>query len=367
MRESSAQDRRNSGIVASRAPRGWLAKRWLGAVESAGPDHAARLARGKNVARSGRVRHLWFSPGLAMAEVEDDHIWRVSLRLRVYEEAEWALLVDTLAADLTLVAGLMAGELPRELVKRLEAVGLQLLPHGKDLDGDCDCPDFLVPCVHMAAVHQLVADALDGDPFLLFTLRGSERETLLARLRRRWGDTTETTSRGTFREEAPPSGDWLHSSESLGTLRLHVAPPRQGAPVGLLALGPAPDDADLTHALTPLYAAGSDAACELLFAEDAPRANAAARALPTQTNPEPTVTDAPAPSPDDKPPTDSAEKSLTERLVDALAAVECAKSKDLARDLGESMATIRTELLELEEMGVVVRTGRTRGTRWWLG
>jgi len=61
------------------------------------------------------------------------------------------------------------------------------------------------------------------------------------------------------------------------------------------------------------------------------------------------------------------EKSLTEILVDELAQVQCAKSRDLARRLNLPMAAVRNELLELEEMGVVVRTGKTRGTRWWLG
>ena len=59
--------------------------------------------------------------------------------------------------------------------------------------------------------------------------------------------------------------------------------------------------------------------------------------------------------------------SLTERIVNELASVECAKSRDLARRLDVPMASIRNELLELEEMGVVIRTGKTRGTRWWLG
>ena len=46
-----------------------------------------------------------------------------------------------------------------------------------------------MPCSHMAAVHNVLADALSGDPFLLLTLRGRNRDQLLAQLRKSWGDT----------------------------------------------------------------------------------------------------------------------------------------------------------------------------------
>src|SRR5699024_5024853 len=47
----------------------------------------------------------------------------------------------------------------------------------------CSCPDSATPCKHAAAVCYLVAEALDDDPFLLFTLRGRTKEALLAELR----------------------------------------------------------------------------------------------------------------------------------------------------------------------------------------
>jgi DNA-binding IclR family transcriptional regulator len=58
---------------------------------------------------------------------------------------------------------------------------------------------------------------------------------------------------------------------------------------------------------------------------------------------------------------------ITEKLVDALAALESAKSKELSERLNIPMLDVRNELLELEKLGIVYRTGQTRGTRWWLG
>ena len=58
---------------------------------------------------------------------------------------------------------------------------------------------------------------------------------------------------------------------------------------------------------------------------------------------------------------------ITELLVDLLASLESAKSKELAMRLEVPMVDVRAELLELEKLGIVYRTGQTRGTRWWLG
>lgn len=58
---------------------------------------------------------------------------------------------------------------------------------------------------------------------------------------------------------------------------------------------------------------------------------------------------------------------LTEELVNRLSEVDCARSQDLADQIGASVLEVRQELIELERLGIVYRTGNTRGTRWWLG
>ncbi|MBU4313650.1 MAG: SWIM zinc finger family protein [Actinobacteria bacterium] len=58
--------------------------------------------------------------------------------------------------------------------------GLSLFPkRQKDLETNCSCPDWSNPCKHIAAVFYLMAEAFDKDPFLLFKLRGMEREEFL--------------------------------------------------------------------------------------------------------------------------------------------------------------------------------------------
>ena len=48
-----------------------------------------------------------------------------------------------------------------------------------DLETDCSCPDFANPCKHIAAVYLLLGEEFDRDPFLIFRMRGIERDELL--------------------------------------------------------------------------------------------------------------------------------------------------------------------------------------------
>jgi hypothetical protein len=43
------------------------------------------------------------------------------------------------------------------------------------------------------------------------------------------------------------------------------------------------------------------------------------------------------------------------------------RTVDLASSLDVDASEVRDELLVLERLGVVFRTGRTRATRWFLG
>lgn len=58
---------------------------------------------------------------------------------------------------------------------------------------------------------------------------------------------------------------------------------------------------------------------------------------------------------------------LVGRVAEYLATTRGAKARDVADAAGVTYEDLRDLLLELERQGIVFRTGRTRGTRWWLG
>lgn len=354
------------GIVASQRPLGWVGEAWRRLVESYTGDHAPRVARGRGFARAGRVRALSVDPGQAVAECVASQGYRVAVRLPVFDPKAWDRVIEVLAQDLARVAELLEGKLALDLVRLLESKGRSLLPKRDELDGDCDCGDFLLPCAHMVAVHYVLADALDGDPFLLLTLRGRTMDQVLAGLRKRWGDPSAGEPVNQTDEEAPPDwDDWDHHPVPLVPLQFVV---EGGSPTsGLMALGPAPGGLDLQRAVQPLYAAGADRATAVLMAEPTTGDNRRRRMLFTRRRDLAPKEDLSAPKAVPEVPQPVEEIDPVEMIVDALAQNDGAKSTELSELLQLDPLIVRNELIGLEELGIVYRTGRTRGTRWFLG
>lgn len=60
---------------------------------------------------------------------------------------------ERLAGDAWFVAQLLSGEMPPDVEQVFTDVGLDLFPCGAGhLSLDCSCPDWEVPCKHLAAV-----------------------------------------------------------------------------------------------------------------------------------------------------------------------------------------------------------------------
>jgi uncharacterized Zn finger protein len=169
----------------------WWSARFIDGLESTGVG--GRLSRGKRYARAGQVVELRLDAGAAVALVQGSRPrpYRVRIGLTAYGKAEWARIEQTLADDAWYTAKLLAGEMPPDIEEVFAAAGLALFPAGiRDLAMDCSCPDFEVPCKHLAATLYLLAESLDGDPFAVLALRGRSRDELLANLRARRGGTT---------------------------------------------------------------------------------------------------------------------------------------------------------------------------------
>ena len=74
--------------------------------------------------------------------------------------------------------------MPVEIEEVFASCGTPLFPRSAaDLDIHCSCPDWGVPCKHLAAVCYVLAEAFDDDPFEMLAWRGRTRGALLAALR----------------------------------------------------------------------------------------------------------------------------------------------------------------------------------------
>ncbi len=65
-----------------------------------------------------------------------------------------------------------------------ESCGTPLFPaSSRDLTMSCNCPDWGMPCKHLAAACYVLAEAFDADPFAMLAWRGKGRDELLDALR----------------------------------------------------------------------------------------------------------------------------------------------------------------------------------------
>src|ERR1039458_2658906 len=139
------------------------------------------------LARRTRPGALRVRAGEIVAAVQGSRAkpYRVTVRVRAYSGKEWERTLTALASQVGHLAALLDGEMPPGVADDLADAKIDLLPAAGEVQPRCSCPDWAEPCKHSAAVCYLVADSLDADPFLLFLMRGRDRDALLAGLRAR--------------------------------------------------------------------------------------------------------------------------------------------------------------------------------------
>ncbi|HXW46033.1 MAG TPA: SWIM zinc finger family protein [Streptosporangiaceae bacterium] len=268
-----SRPRKAAGGIKARSKRGaigeqWWSRRFIDVLESFGMQ--SRLSRGKNYARSGQVLSLTIGTGHVSAQVQGSRPkpYKVVLTVVPLTKPQWRKVEQALAARAVFRARLLAGEMPAEIEEIFTSCGTPLFPRSpRDLMMSCSCPDWGVPCKHLAAVCYVLAEAFDDDPFGILAWRGKGREDLLAALRARTGP---GQAGGTAGQPARQPGDRQPAdrpladcidgfwSSGLSPARLRALPPAPAAPADLLLRGFEPPPItvagqDLASVLRPAY------------------------------------------------------------------------------------------------------------------
>jgi uncharacterized Zn finger protein len=181
---------RVDGGIKARSKRGaigeqWWSRRFISVLESYGMS--GRLARGRSYARAGQVLDFELAQGKVTARVQGSRVRPYQVRIGVLPltTAQWRRVMRQLAGQALFRAKLLAGEMPHEIEEVFTECGTPLFPRSAaDLDMHCSCPDWGVPCKHLAAVCYVLAEEFDRDPFGMLAWRGRGRDELLAELRR---------------------------------------------------------------------------------------------------------------------------------------------------------------------------------------
>ncbi len=180
-----SRPREAKGGIRSQSKRGgfgksWWAKRWIDVLESF--NIGARLHRGRSYARQGQVVSIHIEKGRVSAQVQGSRArpYKVEIMVKTIPDTGWKRVADVLRTQALFAAKLCAGEMPEDIEEVFKKTGMSLFPSKmKDLETECSCPDWSNPCKHIAAVYYLLGEEFDRDPFLIFRMRGMEREGLL--------------------------------------------------------------------------------------------------------------------------------------------------------------------------------------------
>ncbi len=180
-----SRPRAAKGGIKSQSKRGtfgesWWAKRWINVLESF--NIGARLGRGRSYARSGQVLSIDIEKGVIDAQVQGSRPkpYKIQIKINPLSTANWQKVGQALSHQAIFAAKLLAGEMPQDVEEVFRSVGVKLFPEKlQDLQTNCSCPDWSNPCKHIAAVYYLLGEEFDRDPFLIFRLRGMEREELV--------------------------------------------------------------------------------------------------------------------------------------------------------------------------------------------
>ncbi|PWW58470.1 SWIM zinc finger family protein [Actinokineospora spheciospongiae] len=178
--EDGVRARSQRGEIA----RSWWSRRFLSVLESLGLS--GRLDRGKRYARQGQVLSLSLSKSIVVGQVQGTRPepYRVRIVARAFTDEQWEQVEQALAGQAVFLAKLLAGDMPDDIEAVFDGVGLRLFPDDlQDLSMDCTCPDWQVPCKHLAAACYLLAESFDTDPFEILAWRGRGRQELLDNLR----------------------------------------------------------------------------------------------------------------------------------------------------------------------------------------
>jgi uncharacterized Zn finger protein len=162
----------------------WWSRRFIAVLDSYGMS--SRLQRGRSYARRGQVLEFTLAAGKVTARVQGSRPspYQVSITVRPLTSAQWRQVESRLAGQALFRARLLAGEMPAEIEEVFASCGTPLFPESShDLTMSCNCPDWGVPCKHLAAVCYVLAEAFDADPFAMLAWRGKGRDDLLAALR----------------------------------------------------------------------------------------------------------------------------------------------------------------------------------------
>jgi len=149
----------------------WWGEQWLHSLSNI--DYDNRLPRGSAYARKGAVTSIKIDENNITAKVAGSRPkpYNITLIIPPFFEEDIKKLIKAIALKPVIISKLLNRELDPEILAIAEQCGLKVFPkQWTDFKMQCSCPDWAVPCKHLAAVVYKVSAEIDNNPFLTFSL-----------------------------------------------------------------------------------------------------------------------------------------------------------------------------------------------------
>ncbi len=147
----------------------WWGEKWLDALNNM--DYSNRLPRGQRYARNGSVVFIEIESNNITAKVSGRRPspYKITMNITPFTKKEKKRIVSIISQNPYYMSQLEGRLLPPELYKELNKEKIKLFPSSwKEMGMHCSCPDWAVPCKHLAAVVYIIANEIDKNPFLVF-------------------------------------------------------------------------------------------------------------------------------------------------------------------------------------------------------
>lgn len=151
--------------------RTWWGEQWLKSLDRI--DFANRLPRGRSYANKGMVSAIKINENVILAKVQGSRPrpYDINIVLPPFFEKEQKVLLDSIKNNPLIFSQLLNRQLPEALLAIALQNNIKIFPQSwQDIKLNCSCPDYAVPCKHLAAVMYIIANEIDQNPFLAFTL-----------------------------------------------------------------------------------------------------------------------------------------------------------------------------------------------------
>lgn len=149
----------------------WWGKQWLQSLSHI--DNSNRLPRGASYARKGSVTEITIKGNTISAKVRGSRPtpYKVEITVPSFTPEKIKSFVEELTYKPFVLSKLFNRELDPTLLDIAKEVGVSVFPKKwSDFDMKCSCPDYAVPCKHLAAVIYKVSEEIDNNPFVVFEL-----------------------------------------------------------------------------------------------------------------------------------------------------------------------------------------------------